>query len=175
MYPVLIGLEICKDITTYCHQDFFHKRQMYQAGAGSMLLVVIVKRLKPHPVLWTKYFPISKLTSAIGRLQIGNHVGPTSASDVGPTSSCSSVRRRADVYVGPTSGRRWPNVYCQHSPNVMPALNLMHRLADVQPMSSQCQVNIKNRRSKSLLQLYHCSLFSVTILSHPSILLWLLI
>ena len=90
----------------------------------------------------TPNYPISKLTSALGRLQIGNHVGPTSASDVGPTSSCSSVRRRADVYVGPTLGRRWPNVYCQHSPNVMPALNLMHRLADVQPMSSQCQVNI---------------------------------
>ena len=87
--------------------------------------------------------PISILTSVLGRLHVGNHVGPTSASDVGPTSSCSSDRRRADVYVGLTSGRRRPNVHCQHSANVMPALNLMHMLANVEPMSGQCQANVR--------------------------------
>ena len=95
-----------------------------------------------HPVQATHY-PISILTSGLDRLQIGNHVGPTSASDVGPTSSCSSDRRRADVYVGLTSARRRPNIYCQHFPNVMPAVIPNAQLTNVGPMSGRCQANVE--------------------------------
>ena len=87
--------------------------------------------------------PISILTSALGRLQVGNHVGPTSASDVGPTSSCSSDRRRADVYVGLTSARRRPNICCQHFPNVMPAVIPNAQLTNVGPMWGRCQANVE--------------------------------
>ena len=72
-------------------------------------------------------------------------IGSRSAPDRQPRRADVGIRRRADVIllIGPTSGRRLrrPDVgptSAQHLLPAFPQCNLMYRLANVWPMSSQC-------------------------------------
>ena len=127
--------------------------------------------------------PISNLTLAECWLYIGTHVGPTSVSDVGPTSSCSSDQRRADVgrrpYVGPTSGQcqlpAVPQCNVSGSLNAQPMLD--RRQADIEPTSGQRRADVRPTSSSKSIPLLcitvldvegclQCSLLCVSVFCH---------